>query len=742
MDENEETLKPDWQPLADRLSTILGREIISGQKYQREDEREFWVNTGGRAANETIGVALTPYTEDDLAAIDFEWTGLPPSSLLWSEPQWVIGRDDSWNSWLLRVGIEFDAKRGNRACVRWPSTWPAKYDGRAKLHCSSAWHDLRAETAPDGWNLAVWSFNLNNCTLGLRGLIDIDGQFILPCKYEIITKAEGLLTSLSKTTSPPLPDGRRTHWMWAEVLEPDEPRKDGYGREVSNVIEIWSGKRVNPVGTKALRNTLSHGYFHITPDSTGSKVKVGSEVGLMLASLIQPAPMLWKHIFGTCPFDPVAAQCAQTGLYGYIGASGQTVIEAQFISAKNFNDHWAIVEIQGLQDIKKGAIAIDFEKSRDTPLTAAMTTLPWRWLLQPVWDDIVDEFDGHFTVQNSDKLWGMVSPLGKPVTPFAVREHAGSYNHIHDICRMQFKRLQQQRFVELLMDVSIKPNHQRSLEAMQGKLFSSWGRYDHGSLSTTLHVRVRQDVTGFGLCKQADFSYRNEPYEFKVGTLLEWDTGERNYAGFVDLSTHAALKQAENRNIYAAYIPWAALELVLPYKFENSFENDGFDVGGWEKWRKKREATYVLYSALMAWGVWLESHRYIPKAKGIASENEAKTDRWDAEDAICAVLWLARVLQNELLDIIKGKNTDDENSIHSMKRCQNESDITTLFEKNRYASGTIDAYDRFRQTPMWIASDDSPNAIAPDHPWVLEMQMLRKTALDAYENWQSICEFQ
>ena len=119
------TVAPDWQALANRLTQILGREIIPGKKYQREDEREFWVSFRGRTTTESIGVALPPYTEDDLVAFDFEWTGLPKSSPVWAAPQWLVARDDSYNTYLLRVGVEFDPLLGHRACVRWPKAWPA-----------------------------------------------------------------------------------------------------------------------------------------------------------------------------------------------------------------------------------------------------------------------------------------------------------------------------------------------------------------------------------------------------------------------------------------------------------------------------------------------------------------------------------------------------------------------------------------------------------------------------------------
>jgi WG containing repeat len=744
------TVAPDWQALANRLTQILGREIISGQKYQREDERKFWVSSGGITTAESIAVALPPYTEDDLEAIDFEWRGLPTTSPLWSEPQWVVGRDDSYNTYLLRVGVEFDPLLGHRVCVRWPTAWPANAArGRGDLRCSSARHDWHNVALPDGWNVRVWALNLNECVLGLRGLIDIHGEFVVPCEYEHISVAEGLLTKQSETTEEPLPVGRVNRWMWSEVCKHREPTKDSYGRDVCDVVEVWSGKRINPVGTKALRNTLSHGYFQITPDSTYSNLTAGSEVGLMLASLSQPAPMLWKRILGVVPFGALAAQCINTGLYGYVGATGQTVVEPQFISASSFTDDWAIVE---MADGKKGAIAIDFEATLKTPLTATMSTLPWRWLLQPVWDDIADEYDGHFTVQNSEKKWGMVSPLDKPVTPFSFRENPDSYKSgedkqaaydihtIHDICRHQFKRLQKQRFVELLVDLSNKPKDQRSLENMQGLLHSSWGRYDYGSLShTKLTVRVRFDVLGSGLFKQNDFSYKSLPHEFKAGVLFEWDPSERNYAGSVDISTYAALKQAKFTNLYYAFVPWSALELVLASEFQ-----DGFDIKAWVQRRKKLAQTYALYVALNAWGEWLESNRYILKT-GVkpenntqnATQNMMQADFWDAEDACSAVLWLAQVLQFEILQMItEGGNLGENDFWNTLDHGLKEVDLPSLFESKRYQVDTTVADKRFRQTPMWIATDDSPNAIAPDHPWVLEMQVLRKTAMDAYLIWR------
>lgn len=743
MNRDLQNIKPDWQPLADRLSAILGREIIPGQKYQRVDEREFWVSSGGRTTTESIGVALPPYTEDDLDAIDFEWTGLPTSSPVWAAPQWLVARDDSYNTYLLRVGVEFDPLLDYRACVRWPTAWPANAArGRGVLRCSSAVHDWHNAALPDGWNVRVWELNLNECVLGLRGLIDIHGEFVLPCEYEHISVAKGLLTQQSKTTEEPLPVGRATRWMWAEICKLGEPVNDSYGRDVCDVVEVWSGKRINPVGTKALRNSLSHGYFQITPDSTHSNLTAGSEVGLMLASLSQPAPMLWKRILGNVPFGALAAQCVNTGLYGYVGATGQTVVEPQFISAISFTDDWAIVEVVGG---KKGAIAIDFEATGKTPLTATMTTLPWRWLLQPVWDDIADEYDGHFTVQNSEKKWGMVSPLGNAVTPFAVREDIAAYkagedkpaaygiNTIHDICRHQFKRLQKQRFVEFLFDLSNKSKDQRTLKGMQGLMYSSWGRYDYGSLShIKLKVCVRFNVMGEGFIRQHDFSYESLPYEFKVGELFEWDPSERNYAASVDISTHAVLTKDTSSKMYAAYIPWSALELVLPTGF-----GEGFDIKAWTTHRKKLAETNALYLALNEWGEWLESHRFILKA-GVKPESATQADRWDSKDSCNAVLRLAQVLQYEILKMITEECDLGENDFwNSLDHGLKEVDLPSLFEARRFQTESSTADERFRQTPMWIGTDDSPNAIAPDHPWVVEMQGFRRKAMQAYEEWLS-----
>lgn len=735
-------IKPDWQPLADRLSVLLSREIISGQKYQSEDEREFWVNSGGRTTIESV--ALPPYTEDDLAAIDFEWTGLPTSSPLWLASQWVICRDDSYNTYLLRVGVELDAEKGHRVCVRWPTAWPANSRGRGDLHCSSAWHDIRAVDVPDGWNVRVWAMNLNECVLGLRGLIDIDGEFILSCEYEHISTAEGLLTTLSKTTAEPLPEGRTTHWMWAEVSKPDEPFKDSYGRDVCDVVEVWSGKRVNPVGTKALRNSFSHGYFQITPDSSHSNLTAGSEVGLMLASLSKPAPLLWKKILGDVPFGALAAQCINTGLYGYVGATGQTVVEPQFVSAIKFTDDWSVVEIDGG---KKGAIAIDFEATRVNHFSAHMTTLPWRWLLQPVWDDIADEYDGHFTVQNIEKEWGMITPFGKPVSPFELRENYSSINDIHGVCRLQFKRLQQQRFLALLMDITSQPKDQRSLKTMRGFLFSSWGKYDYGSLtSNTFEVSARYDVMGAGLFKQQDFSYKTLPYEFKAGTKLSWQPSERIYANSVDLSTHAAVFLTDRTEMYASYVPWEALDLVLSDTFEEDFQSQGSVA-----LRVQIASTHTLYAALNTLGLWLENHRFIHKNQDFNAlstnfisfaafpKNANRYDYWDAEDASRAVLFLAQALQYELWGLIlkDKKERDNDFFSSSLDHALKEADIPSLFDSKRYQADTTLADERFRQTPMWIGADVSPSAIEPDHPWVLEMQVLRDSMVTAYEAFKT-----
>ena len=494
-----------WQTFANYLSVLLKREVTQGDTGPGEDARELRIPVEG--FKHPIAVHLPPYTSDELAAADKEWQALSPDSALQSGPRWILAHDRKFSPWLLSVGIECNAADGHILQVRFPTSWPANSNGRGDISSahSADWREIRSlgEAArPHDWNLRVQSLVLPDFTVGLWGLIDLAGDFVLPCVYEHLSEPEGLLWSLSCKTAAPLPANRHQSWMWSEVRRFDEPTSDASGREVCDVIEVWSGRRINPPGIKAWKKTLKYGYFIACHDTTDESVKNSpQETGVMLVTQPTPGPMRWSN-WGDCPGPLTPARCARTGLWGYVGPLGENVIEPQFSKASTVDSGLAIVRLS-LTEAQHQNIALRVDREWLAPTgvvkieakTDVSSTSAWNWVLLPRWLEVAGEFDGHFTVKNTAG-WGMVTPDGMPVTPFYPREPRGfTEDNPHDICRAQLKRLQARRFVDWLLEAANNPTNPGSLAAMKGRLFSSFGAYDHGALPfSNIAVRITKEV--------------------------------------------------------------------------------------------------------------------------------------------------------------------------------------------------------------------------------------------------------
>jgi hypothetical protein len=491
----------------------------------------------------------------------------------------VVLRSDDCDSWLLAVV----RSPGDPADLRvvFPAGWPATPQGRGDLRCvngSADWREHRrlgAAARAHDWILRAAfvalggddvpgpgqavDVDLSRCgEPGPYGAVDVDGRFVVAPRFAWMGEPNNVLGTVQRALCPPLPEGRREARRWAEVQPLGEPTRDALDREVCDVIEVWSGQRVNPPGIKALAGTLSYGTYVACRDLTQPGHIGDGCVAPMHACQTEPPPLTWRRVgdLGVV----IAAQSDKRGLWGYVDACGHAVVEPRFESASDFDSGLAIVKLA--RQPFWGVITFDF----DEPVVDGMPCPPrmsWRWVLEPGWFGVAGEYDGHFTVADQQGRWGMVTPRGEAVTPFVrmrvVRDERFVAAAIHDHCRSTFSDVQQARFTQWLQDA--REHHGGRLAAMAGRLFSSWRRYDHGALDRQCDIAVvtTREVEGI------ECFYEGGAHHAKVtlgaGHRFTWSPRQRHYAGFVDLSTHAVVGAADQR-WHTLRLPWDALALA------------------------------------------------------------------------------------------------------------------------------------------------------------------------------------
>ncbi len=369
------------------LSRRLGREVIDADEgpARARNLTVYWPES-----TLDVSLSLAPYADDDLAAIDAAWARQPSGA-----SRFVVLRDDACDTWLLLLCPAPDDATGYR--VVFPSAWPVTPQGRGKLHCmngSADWREVRRigdAARPHDWILRAVPVQFDSRAhgevdieidveptatrpahgrygaLGLFGAIDVDGRFVIPPRYRWIGDMNGLLGTVQRALCPPLPEGRLSERRWAEVLEPDAPHVDALGREVCDVIEVWSHALVNPPGIRALSGSLEWGMFTVCHDLTVANHVADGRIAPMHAGRGEVPPMRWRSVGRKAVQRVIAVQCDTRGTWGYVDPLGRTVIEPRFAHACSIDAGLAFVELarQGLW----GAITFD----ADEPLRDVMT---------------------------------------------------------------------------------------------------------------------------------------------------------------------------------------------------------------------------------------------------------------------------------------------------------------------------------------------------------------------------------
>ncbi|MBK7001898.1 MAG: hypothetical protein IPH35_18600 [Rhodoferax sp.] len=735
--------EPLWQPLARRLEQLLGREVIV------DGELKVWHDGGPVVTMTTTGrhkplpLRLPPFTEEDLNTVEREWQYLPKDM-----PCWVVALDQAYERWLFPIG--WDAVSGELR-VRFPSVWPATPSGRGAIHTQYDLADhiaLRAlgdAARPEGWQLRVQAWRPDSAlpadtaqVVGLWGLIDIGGRLVLPLDYTYVGPVQPLLGTLSQTTCAPLPEGRTQPWQWAEVLTTGQPPVDAHGRKVCDVMEVWSGQRVNPPGIKAVQGSLTWGYFTACHDSTASSTsQVGAKIGLMLCTQTQPGPLRWSWVYASnavcSPMSP--ARCAVSGLYGYVGALGQTIMEPCFESAGGLDSELAQIRLTLADAQAQGTVLTLPDGQQCGPegvlvvsrITRADESPTWRWLLAPRWRNVGGEYDGHFSVQDVSGAWAMVTPDGQAVTPFAACEpedHLGNDEHQQIIQR--FKHFQHRRFMAWLLQAV----QTGSLAGMQGRLHSSYGHHDYGaSPSMNLTVQTIRYVVAL-VMKYGPT--RDEEVTFAQGNQFTWNPALRNYAGFVDLRTHAVVGEVADRE-QNIRIPWDALALVVNPNPEGTTADEA--TAAEEKrcmqalsTTEHLSAMRQLIQALDSFIDWLDSHPINPPR---ATQPPCPTrDARHSCDRVAKQLHRLEVFLT----------LQDRQMVHSnaqwLQRELQSADLPNLFTRPRPKTEDDEHSSSLVTVMPWWSGVEVNAVTAPDHPLAQDLLSHWTAVLFAFNEWE------
>ncbi len=297
---------------------------------------------------------------------------------------------------------------------------------------------------------------------------------------------------------------------------------------------------------------------------------------------------------------------------------------------------------------------------------------------------------------------------------------------------------------------------------MAGRLYASWGTYDHGALHAhAIAVHPVRDVQGI------ERIYEGESHDAEVtvpaGTPLVWNPGQRNYDGFVDLSTHAVLGDRECSH-HTLRVPWSALALSLPPPWTDGDEPpsqaqlDAF-IAAFGRADVVQAANHLL-DALDTLADWLADEPWPDEPSGTEPDDRhpmtvaplpfvphlpvtyAAGDQARPTDLAESVHALAGHLRDIAWTIAA---RDPETSSWMMQADVRASiDLPSLLTRARYAPDAVAA--RRNQSPLWfqehhafwIGDDDEPGAIAPSHPWVIALEPLWRRVMADYAAWVAL----
>lgn len=603
---------------------------------------------------------------------------LKPFYLMWSQSHWreecIEGRHYRRENWLLPV-------------QRWvPLT-----------------DDI---TGPYGWR---W------------GLIDVDGRFVLPCRYPSMgfPQVRGLGKRVQPEQRPPL--GRREPWCWVWVGEDEQAdglRDTKRQAAIGDVIEAWSGKQMNSVDHAVRR--LDSQFMIICRRTEISKIGTGLPPAYGLCNLAtgKYGPIQWRHIdtFGLSNTHATTAQDAETGNWSYVDENGEALMPSAYARTEQLDDGLAIVQLSIVQAEELGLVLTLPDGTRQGPVGVfgpnGVASLG-QWFVEPRWLDVEGEYEGHFVVQDTAGRWGMVTPEGEAITPFVARvEHKELNGNILQQVIKQFKRVQRLRFIGWMRDA----RSSGSLAVMIGKLRSSFGAYDYGALpNRDIAVRLTRDLPS------APPPYDN--IALVASAEFSWRPGQRNYYQTIDLRTHTMIgfPAEHGPGCHSIAVPWDTLALTTPAMTDGT----EYQQRCIEQLNKDEHlaALYVLLDALEQFAAHLEA--------------DTSVNARDAETA-CVVLELRSSRLAEML-LTREPLPWRQLAISDLRDDLERIDFPSILTPARYQEDKSEHRPFYgHDVPLWIGDDGEMSAVATHTPWALAIRAPLDSAINAYQTWLPI----
>jgi hypothetical protein len=233
----------------------------------------------------------------------------------------------------------------------------------------------------------VWSLE------GLGGLIDFEGDSMLPCQYAYLSRPHDRLIEVRTTPLPP--------------VTPPVSHYD-FLRYTCDILDYLSGRQVNPPGISALQDSLSEmGDWFVACREDMDIAQ--PRMGFMNANSEWLGRSDWADVLLFNEYF-ASVQCPDTGLWGFIDRNGDVAVPPRYADGGFFNDGVAIVPLPK-QEAVDGArwVLIDTQGKR----------------LSGPWHDIEHCQGSTYLVSDGANRWGLIHQRGTVlVNPIAFAQDA------------------------------------------------------------------------------------------------------------------------------------------------------------------------------------------------------------------------------------------------------------------------------------------------------------------------------
>ncbi len=689
-------------------------------------------------------VPLAPYAADELRAIDTTWALARNAGGPEPRPRLAFVRDDGRERWLVFLRPHRHDPAGLR--VAFPAAWPTvpRSNQLGPLVSNKLRIVSRDGQMPpmDHWLACATLVDVDG-RLVLTGVVDGEGRFVVAPRYAHIGKLESDVSNL--TLAAVRGDGVLnavpTYTCWAETREPDDAETDALGRTVCDLLDLSAGRYVNPPGTRMLAGSRRGDRFTIVQDVRGQAVPDARMAPMNLHSMQAPA-LCWGSVDvdegsrWVSDFERlVRVTCPDTGLRGFVDSTGEVVVEPTF-------DAVGMLDRKGLCHVRVsggwGAIRVVF----DAPGVAgkgkhadgagiAQPPAPhtrWRWLVEPRWRALAGDKQGHFTVQDDDGRWGLISPDGERVTPFRAFAAADekTLEVIHHHCWQRFARTQSRAFADNLTAAARAGGSLALLAGSPCPLHDGVG--DQPSPSP-LAVRVTHEVQGTQrfIVRLSKDGLQEVDVTVPAGSDYWWPIDHIN---LIHLGAHAEVSTTQmGANPVRLPLDALALRIPAPGVASPCAPTLAKLLATWGNARVIDAGQQLLHS-LDALADWLLDEPH-PEGPGINAPTDLAESIDEMAGFVRAIAWAVAVQDRRELEEVADEDV------------RSRVDLPSLLTRQRYKPAAFAKRSKDHpwmpeQPPLWIGNEDEPGAIAPSHPWAVALAPLWQRVQGAYTPWAAL----